>query len=189
MQTWTCARVRVPVYVRVHMRVPPPPRACRCLATRARQVQARRLPIGRGVFLRPRHPFTPTTGAGWDPLRRVQACAPEPSPCALPPYPSLPLSAPPPRDPELRYRARGLLPGGAQPGSLGPSHPRPAGARGGSPGRERAAGRAGAVQPGSRRGFRLVLSLARAAAAAEVAHRCGLDWRGEEAEEGRKLHA
>lgn len=139
MQIWTCVRVRVrvPVYVHAHMCVflpPPPPRACRCLATRARQVQARQLPIGRGVFLRPRPPLTPTTGAGWDPPRRVQACAPQPSPCASPPHPSLPLSAPLPRDPELRYRARGLLPGGAQPGRLGPSHPRPAGARGGAPG-------------------------------------------------------
>lgn len=133
MQIWTCVRVRVPVYVHAHMCVfpLPPTRACRCLATRARQVQARQLPIGRGVFLRPRPPLTPTTGAGWDPPRRVQACAPQPSPCASPPHPSLPLSAPLPRDPELRYRARGLLPGGAQPGRLGSSHPRPAGARGG----------------------------------------------------------
>lgn len=55
----------------------------------------------------------------------------------------------------------GASPGARSPAALAlvlPPHPPPPATRG-SPGRERAAGRAGAVEPGSRRGFRLARSL------------------------------
>lgn len=121
---WRPARVRARVCPCVCVcayaceRVP----VCCRLATRARQVQARRLPIGRGILLRPRHPL-PTTVAGWDPLRRVQACAalpslPSPSPAARAPASTLPPPPPPRHRRALPNSGSGRA--GASPGARSP---------------------------------------------------------------------
>lgn len=109
-----------------------------------RQVQARRLPIGRGDDGgAPSH-----SPPAWVPFPRGRL-APPLRPCHLP------LSAPPPPPPrarELRCRERGRLLRGARPGCCPPHHPAPSGS-GARGGRARAGG-AGARRR-RRRGFRL----------------------------------
>lgn len=140
-----------------------------------------------GPFPRPRprqSPAPPRRRLGWQ--RRVLARPRTPRPVPAPP---LTPSPPPPslRAAAAAARSRVQVAGARAPPrgrAAGlPSSPntRPlGGAWGGS-------ARAGELEPSA--AAEASVSLARAAAAAEVAHRCGLDWRGEEAEEGRKLHA
>lgn len=158
----------------------PAPRAPTGAGARASH-WSRRRPLTRP---RPRRsPALPRRRLGWQ--RRVLA-----RPRTLRPVPA-PHLTPSPPPPSLRAvaaaRSRVQVAGARAPPrgrAAGlPSSPRTrplGGAWGGS-------ARAGELEPGA--AAEASVSFARAAAAAEVAHRCGLDWRGEEAEEGRKLHA
>lgn len=194
-----CVRVRVPGYVCVHMRT----RVCECVcvcaaAWRLEPDRCRRAGFPLAAASSSAHAIPlPSLPALAGTLRG--ACRPaRPCPCRA--RLGLVPSSPSPRRRALPSSGSGRA--GASPGARSPAAVAlvtPAPGRSGEPGEGARGGTGGgdvARQPPrlpSRSlaplSCSLVRSLARAAAAAEVAHRCGLDWRGEEAEEGRKLHA
>lgn len=195
-----CVRVRVPGYVCVHTRM----RVCECVCACA---AAWRLVPDR--CRRAGFPLaTASSSAHAIPLPQLPALAGTRRGACRParPYPSRARPGLVPSSPSPRRRralpSSGSGRAGASPGARSPAAVAlvtPAPGHSGEPGEGARGGTGGggvARQPprlpsGSlaRSSVLLARSFARAAAAAEVAHRCGLGWRGEEAEEGRKLHA
>lgn len=202
-----CVRVRVPGYVCVPRRLRVCECVCLCVCAAAWRLvpdRCRRAGFPLATASSSAHaiplPLLPApAGTRRGACRHARPC---PSGARPGPRPFLP-------SPRRRRRAppsSGSGRAGASPGARSPAAvalvlppPSPAPGHSGEPGegaRGGTGGGGGARQPPrlpSRSlaplSCSLVRSLARAAAAAEVAHRCGLDWRGEEAEEGRKLHA